>query len=349
MKYTINNKSIALGNLVDDYADVELHFEDTKKGEKVFSSMKANKVVLALYSPFFHRLFQSSRGLSVFHLCFVGAYNYNIVDVINFIYGHSISIQQKNVARFENLLKLLEIDYEKSSQSEGSSIVRSDSDSVCQPTGKKIKLASPQPVKTKSGVDNLSTSSTDTSMSMTRMQGENVKAGVEEKEAGPSGQEITREYIEKCFETTETGLAEELNKYDFKLGTRPSDHGHRDYTCRHCGLVLKALNLARDHFIAYHQNRDAEIKVLKECVEYSNRVTNDIAFLEETMKGNFNETMVLCQLENILNNLRERVDILKNLQEKNLVPHLKRKRDEFIEKFSKKRTTVQQLLARINK
>ena len=170
----------------------------------------------------------------------------------------------------------------------------------------------------------------------------------EPKIVSEEGKEITREYIDQYFQTTETGLAEELEKFDFKLGTRLSEHEHLEYICCHCGLVLKALDLVREHFVAYHQKRDVEIKVLKECVEYNNRVTTDISFLQETMKSNFNETMVLCQLENILQDLSKRVSILKNLQEKNLLPHLTRKKDEFIVKFSKKMATVQQMLAKIN-
>ena len=49
-------------------------------GEQI-DTLNANKVILALYSPYFHRLFQGSKGLSVFHICFVGVNNHNINDV----------------------------------------------------------------------------------------------------------------------------------------------------------------------------------------------------------------------------------------------------------------------------
>ena len=165
----------------------------------------------------------------------------------------------------------------------------------------------------------------------------------------PQIQEITREYIDKCFETPESGLAEELDKFDFKLGTRSSEQQHLEYTCSHCGLVLKAVHLAREHFVAYHQKRDAEIQILKECHEYSTRVSNDISFIQETMKAKFNEKMVQCQLANIVNDLSKRLTLLKNMQAKNLLPHLERKKDEYIERFSMKLTTVQNMLDAINK
>ena len=176
---------------MEDYGDVELHFEEIREGKKVFSTKKANKVVLALYSPYFHRLFQSSKGISVFHICFVGVNNYNIVDVINLIYGHSISIPKKNVSRFENLLQKLEIDYEKESLSGNSSIVGCDSDSVNQQTCKKFKLASPPPDNT-SGDEN-SFSSMDTSIA--KMQEEHEKAGLENQEAGASSLTTSRAQV----------------------------------------------------------------------------------------------------------------------------------------------------------
>ena len=67
------------------------------------------------------------------------------------------------------------------------------------------------------------------------------------------------------------------------------------------------------------------------------------------MKAKYNETMVHCQLENIVNELGKRVTLLKNIQEKNLLPHLMRKRDEYIERFSKKMTIVRHMLDIVNK
>ena len=67
MKFTLQNKYPTLGSLAEDYSDVELHFEDNVNGEKFFTSKKANKVILAMYSPYFHRLFKSSKEVSVFH------------------------------------------------------------------------------------------------------------------------------------------------------------------------------------------------------------------------------------------------------------------------------------------
>ena len=366
MKFNISNKSLALGNLVEDYGDVELHYEDSLKGQKCFSSLKANKVILALYSPYFHRLFQGSKGLSVFHICFVGVNNNTINDVIKLIYGQSITIQEKHVSRFENLLKWLEIDYEKEILSESSNV--NDDESVHQQVGKKLKLSSQQSDQP----DKISLDMDPPPTTKTKTQGELLKAKVDEQEAGTSlgtntrkvgrchppqsepqiiqeEQEITREYIDKYFETTESGLAEELDKFDFKLGTRSSEDKHLEYTCSHCGLVLKALHLAREHFVAYHQERDVEIKKLKECFEYSTRVSNDISFIQESMKAKYNETMVHCQLENIVNELGKRVTLLKNIQEKNLLPHLMRKRDEYIERFSKKMTIVRHMLDTVNK
>jgi hypothetical protein len=57
MEFKLIEKKLSLGPVANEYADVHFHIED--KEEKTFSTLKANKVILALHSPYFHR------GLSI--------------------------------------------------------------------------------------------------------------------------------------------------------------------------------------------------------------------------------------------------------------------------------------------
>ena len=72
MKFQLNNKALTLGQVANEYADVYLHIEENK----TFSILKANKVILALHSPYFHRLFQSCENVQTFHMVFLGVANF---------------------------------------------------------------------------------------------------------------------------------------------------------------------------------------------------------------------------------------------------------------------------------
>ena len=102
MKFKVNSKSLTLGQFAKDYADVSLYIEE----KDVFSILKANKVILALHSPYFHKLFQSSKDIQNFHIGFMGVSNFAIRDAIRLIYGENISIMGKNVGRFSQFFEI---------------------------------------------------------------------------------------------------------------------------------------------------------------------------------------------------------------------------------------------------
>ena len=110
MEFKLIEQRLSLGPVANEYADVHFHIED--KEEKTFSTLKANKVILALHSPYFHRLFQSSEKTETFHVCLVGVTNYAIRDAVKLMYGEQLTIPEKNVKRFSTFLKSIEIEDE---------------------------------------------------------------------------------------------------------------------------------------------------------------------------------------------------------------------------------------------
>ena len=83
MEFKLKEKKLSLGSVANEYADVHFHIED--KEEKTFTTLKANKIILALHSTFFHRLFQSSEKSETFHVCLLGVANYAIHDAVKFV------------------------------------------------------------------------------------------------------------------------------------------------------------------------------------------------------------------------------------------------------------------------
>ena len=264
------------------------------------------------------------------------------------IYGQNIDVKAVNAGRFENCLKFLEIDFTKED--------KSDSDVS---TAKNFKLPEPQPTSTVT--ENESQSATKPPMAQKRSSPSQTKYKESSKGYEPpkrsrqseTSQEKEEEdiydYLETCFVTTESGLKEELEKIDFKLLPSSSKKKHNEYICCHCEARFKALNLAKSHFASYHRKNEEEIKILKESILYNDKVGKDITFLQESLQGDFNKMMVICQLETKVHDLERRVTILKNLKEKNLGFHHMQKRDYLIDMFTKKITKVKDFIKIVDK
>ena len=67
MIFQLKRQHLSL-DFASQYADVFLHLDGKKEANSV---IKANKVVLAFHSKYFHRLFQSRENMQAVDLCFV--------------------------------------------------------------------------------------------------------------------------------------------------------------------------------------------------------------------------------------------------------------------------------------
>ena len=360
MKFSLNNKSLTLGTLVDDYGDVSLYFEEIQGREKVFTCHKANKIILALHSPYFHKLFQSNKSASVFHICFIGVSAPAITSAIKLIYGQSIDVKDNNVNRFESFLKILDIDYTKQNDSDNSSEVSKV---------KKFKLSEPLLNVHEGEKDLTHIAMNPPSEQESSVQGkkvvteshsqvkahQSIPSRVRLREETPSlppqkgDEEEAGNFLETCTVTSQTGLGEELEKVDFKLLPSASKNKHDEYVCCHCNFKVKALNLAKSHYISHHQRTEEEVKILKESIEHNAKVGGDIKYYEESLQKDFNKIMVICQLETMTTDLERRINILTKMKEKNLAPHHMRKRDTLIDAFTKKIGKVKHLIEIVDK
>ena len=115
MTFFLKNRHLSIGLITDQYADVYLHVEENS----VHSLIKANKVILAFHSPYFHRVFQSRENIQTVDMGFVGVKTSVIRDAVKMIYGQSIEVLEKHIGRFSAFVKLLELDFEKSESYEG--------------------------------------------------------------------------------------------------------------------------------------------------------------------------------------------------------------------------------------
>jgi hypothetical protein len=109
MTFHLKSQKLCLGQITDQYADVYLHIEENG----VHSMFKANKVILAFHSPYFHRIFQSRANIQTIDVAFVGIKPILLRGALKMMYGQNTEFSVNLVDRFSALLNLLELDFEK--------------------------------------------------------------------------------------------------------------------------------------------------------------------------------------------------------------------------------------------
>ena len=273
MKFKLNSKSLTLGQIAKDYADVSLYIEE----KDAFSILKANKVILALHSPYFNRLFKSTKDIQHFHIGFMGVSNFAIRDAIRLIYGENISITGKNVSRFSGFLKLLGIDFESDIDEQESPLPKKQKldlneslDADKNPSTDERQAEGIEPVQkqkemplTQQKVPLLSSKEEQSMMTDERvMTDEKSEEGklfhIPSLDSQPSVKITNRKdipaFLDNWTETSETGLLESLQEIDFKIGGGNSKGQHQDYICCHCGVIVRAIAKAKgsQHNLSVH-------------------------------------------------------------------------------------------------
>jgi hypothetical protein len=339
MEFKLINKQLSLGQVANEYADVHLHIEN----QKTFSTLKANKIILALHSPYFHRLFQSSEKSETFHVCFVGVANFAIRDAVRLMYGESITIPEKNAHRFSAFLKSIEIEFESPQGNQQGGSLR-----------KKQKLSTEETsVEKHSNVSDLLTSieeneeeeeprmtrQSPSPLTTTQRQIEepNSTSNEELRKHGslssPDSVKITNRKgeIASLDNWTKTSDDIDLDDIDFESGAGNSEGKHCDYVCNHCRFKVQSFSKARQHFVNFHQKGDKELEIIQEVMNFKKLAFSEINKLKANIGGGCNKTLATSQLETIIDNLEQRVYSLRNLNDKNLSPNLKAKQNVLLQ------------------
>ena len=108
MIFQLKRQQVSL-DFADQYADVFLHLEDKTDKNLI---LKANKVILAFHSKYFHRIFQSRENIQAVDFGFVGISSSTVRNAIQMMYGDRIEISEKDQNRFRGFLNRLEVDFD---------------------------------------------------------------------------------------------------------------------------------------------------------------------------------------------------------------------------------------------
>ena len=101
-------KELTKGDITEQYSEVYIHLKENGHA----SFIRANKVILAFHSPYFHRIFQSRDNMQSVDFAFIGIGADVVKETISLMYGSDLTISKKELAKFKMFFNMLEIDFE---------------------------------------------------------------------------------------------------------------------------------------------------------------------------------------------------------------------------------------------
>ena len=130
--------ALTKGSISDEFADVNIHVRD---GDNQNIVIKANKVVLAFHSKYFHEVLKHRATSACVDFAFVGVQATVIQRTIDIMYGSKESISVKECRKFKEFFKLLQVDFAEESEDERISLKRGNMEDFSDgPGGKTTKL-----------------------------------------------------------------------------------------------------------------------------------------------------------------------------------------------------------------
>ena len=130
------------GDITELYAEVYIHLKEKNNS----SFIKANKVILAFHSPYFHRIFQSRDNMQSVDFVFIGVGADVIRETISMMYGRTLNVSINEIAKFKMFFKMLEMDFGLSENVDNPATTNKRPSTVeCEPTDMDIgtEMSSP--------------------------------------------------------------------------------------------------------------------------------------------------------------------------------------------------------------
>ena len=339
MEFQLVNKNVTRKDVLDDYVDVYFHIEEKNS----FTTVPANKVLLALRSPYLHKLFQSGKKSESFHLHFKGVTKHTISDAVRVMNGETIEIPENNADRLILFLKSLDVEFENSQQ---------------EPLAKKKKnpkLKTPIPLESEFENEVLESCSSEFEFhgqlsqlsSNIKSSNVNTKVAPLPSKSNPTVDAYQLPSSSKSIRITnrkgepatldnwtETSDDVNVDAIDFKI-EKGSPGKHKKYVCCHCGIYIKSFATAQYHFINHHQKNDAELEIIQKAFNCRKETFDEIDKIQREIENGCDQVFAINKIEMLMSNLQEQINDLQNLEEKKLSPHLITKKKNLIKSMNK--------------
>ena len=331
------------------YHDAFIHTED----KKIFN---AHRVLLAIYSPFFHEYFQSRPGHDVKDVYFHSTNSNLVKAALDLLYNGEVNVETKYLKRFrwfvETLLKIklqidtvpkMSINSLKSFEHDAREIASIPSHSaLCQSStcpsdnnnpateipinyvSDKVVRSNPPPPPE---AEILTSCITDTPTSPeTKITERHETKGMHESKEIPPPP--SSEFPDNW--TLTSVCTKELLEIHHLVNNFVQQEGRR-YKCEICQNITKTFNNANKHYVGKHQNVQYERETLETANKVRRSCLEKIENIKNEMNAGSNVTMAATRLKLISVEFTKQANLLDNFDKtKVLPPTLHRKRKQML-------------------
>ena len=314
----------------NSYNDAFIHSDDDKV-------IKAHKLILAIQSPFLHRLFQKKEKDSA-QIFLLNIPSIVIENVINLMYGKNVTVSKQYIARFKDLLGKWQVQYrdvdiniDKNDQSKQHHC--RDQTQLVDLDKNEMKLNNPTQEKYQDADCNTDSNDEITENSAMNKESFNSTPDITTK--------LNTEEIEQKGDmemtNTETAEIENLVGYIHHEIKEDKAGKRQTYKCVVCKTVSIYFQQAKSHFVLFHQENEEEIRILIEAESlrsvasrYFDRLSADI------QKGEIDNSVgSLMESTRRVQKVKETLEKVESIKKPVFPPTLKRKKDALIRDFSK--------------
>ena len=318
----------------DNYNDAFIHSDD-----KLF---KAHKLMLAIQSPYLHRLFQKVKDGNFAQIFLLNMPNSVIENVLNLIYGKNAIVQKKDISNFKGLLTKWQVDYQDINTENEEQMAQQHKDETieCEEEDKETgdgSITEKSDSITKKSFD-LKDKSGDIPDDITEDASDNIKkADVHSEKGVANNPEVPEDVGGMSMTNTDTTEIYKLLGYICHELQGDKMKKEKRFKCLVCANVSVYFQQAKNHFALFHQDNKEEIKILSEAE--SLRSTSSVFFsnLSADMdKDDFiNSVGCLMSSTVILQRMKTTLEKVEGLQKPVFPPTFQRKKNALIRDLGK--------------
>lgn len=189
--------------------------------------ISAHKLMLSMQAPYLHRMFQKRKSSNPAEIFLLNMPIDVVENAINLIYGKHVNISKKHIGRFNGLLKKWGVEYEEVSCDSHESLSEATEPDMKEPGS------------------------------------ESVEAPRESEESlNTTFRKDTFEYGDNMDVTKTDSI--EIDK-NLQYISHQSDKTEASFSCLFCHKVSLHFQQAKTHFVLFHQENEAEIKIFQEA------------------------------------------------------------------------------------
>ena len=267
-EFILENPSFVNEEVLASYVDVYLHCENN-------SIVEGNMATIAQQSPFFHKFFQSRRGMKVADMFFTHIRQSVVRSAMDIMYGKSVNVTLSDVKRVSSFLNLLGVKYKVSSTVNDASLENTN-----YPANIKVQAQAAPKETEEDQIKEIETRKNALISIHREKEVDTMSVQSIEPRPGTSQTKQKMDWDNWTVTTTDSEGFANIRQ------TVVRDNGRKIYKCQICSVFSLDFSAAEKHYQSKHRNLTTELNLLKRVL--TQRALLKAKFQELSSRGKNN-------------------------------------------------------------